>query len=109
MYIMTVMTATATFYGIEQSTITKDIFVSFTISLFGTLPVFIIKKLFEKSKPKQIVKTKRKQPALYDAMQVELSTIQKNNDDDDEQETVIFNIEEITKTATTMGEVSDAI
>jgi len=51
MYLCTIMVLTATFYGLEQSTIIQDVFASFTISLFGTLPVLIVRKLFEKSRP----------------------------------------------------------
>ena len=54
MYLCTVMVATGTFYGVEQSTLSQDIFASFTISLVGTLPVLIIRKVFEKSKPQQV-------------------------------------------------------
>ena len=48
------MVVTGTFYGIEQSNTYQDIIASFIISLCGTIPVFIIRKLFEKSKSVEV-------------------------------------------------------
>ena len=42
MYLATVMVVTAAFYGIEQSNPGQDIFASFMISLFSTLPALRI-------------------------------------------------------------------
>eukprot|EP01083_Nonionella_stella_P308652 1089980_1 len=58
MYLCTVMVVTGTFYGLEQSTPVQDVLASFIISLCGTAPVMIIRKLFEKSKPPEVKSTK---------------------------------------------------
>ena len=50
MYLCTIMVVTGTFYGLEQSYPLQDIIASFIISLFGTLPVLITRKVFEKFK-----------------------------------------------------------
>ena len=52
------MVATALFYGIEQSTLAKDIAASFIASLMAMLPQLMIKIIFKKSKPKKKVKAK---------------------------------------------------
>ena len=54
MYLFTVMVVTAIFYGETQPTIAQEITQSFITSLFATVPQFIIKKIFEKSKPIEI-------------------------------------------------------
>ena len=51
MYLSSVMVATATFYGIEQSSPAQDVIASFVVSLIGTLPVLIVRKFFQKAKP----------------------------------------------------------
>eukprot|EP01083_Nonionella_stella_P188230 693321_1 len=53
MYLCTISVCTAIFYGVEHK-VTQDITASFLISLFGKLPVRMIKRCFIKSKPKQI-------------------------------------------------------
>eukprot|EP01083_Nonionella_stella_P194834 718302_1 len=58
MYLCNIMVVTGTFYGLEQSTPAQDVLASFIISLCGTLPVFIIRKFFEKSKPLEVKSTK---------------------------------------------------
>eukprot|EP01083_Nonionella_stella_P289770 986074_1 len=63
MYLCTVMVTTGTFYGLEQSNPMQDIVASFVISLFGTAPTFIVKKMFEKAKPLEIRSTKHEHVA----------------------------------------------
>eukprot|EP01083_Nonionella_stella_P124452 375771_1 len=58
MYLCNIMVVTGTFYGLEQSTPVQDVLASFIISLCGTLPVLVIRKLFEKSKPLEVRSTK---------------------------------------------------
>eukprot|EP01083_Nonionella_stella_P172283 590697_1 len=58
MYLCNIMVVTGTFYGLEQSTPAQDVLASFIISLCGTLPVLIIRKFFEKSKPLEVKSTK---------------------------------------------------
>eukprot|EP01083_Nonionella_stella_P146148 459255_1 len=58
MYLCNVMAVTAIFYGLEQSTPMQDVFASFIISLYGTLPVFIVKKVFQKAKSIEVKSTK---------------------------------------------------
>eukprot|EP01083_Nonionella_stella_P251794 868353_1 len=58
MYLCNIMLVTGAFYGVEQHSTTKDVFASFIISLFSTLPVFMVRKVFEKSKPIQVISTK---------------------------------------------------
>eukprot|EP01083_Nonionella_stella_P028074 77310_1 len=51
MYLCTVMFATAVFYGQRQNSSFGDVTASFLISLIGTAPVFITKKIMFNSKP----------------------------------------------------------
>eukprot|EP01084_Bolivina_argentea_P085497 154520_1 len=57
LYISLTMAATAIFYGVEQAASFGDVSASFCISLLSTFPVLFIKKLFQKSKPKEIKST----------------------------------------------------
>ena len=61
MYLCNVMAVTGAFYGVEQSSPTKDIAASFTISLCGTLPVFVLRKILAKSKPLEQKSTRQLQ------------------------------------------------
>ena len=56
MYLVSIIAATAVFYGVEHK-VTQDITASFFTSLFAKLPVFLIKKFFKDSKPKPIERT----------------------------------------------------
>eukprot|EP01084_Bolivina_argentea_P056972 104176_1 len=58
MYLCTIFAMSAVFYGVEQKTFMGDISASFLISFISTIPTFIIKKLFMKSKPKTIESSK---------------------------------------------------
>eukprot|EP01084_Bolivina_argentea_P164123 285381_1 len=58
LYVSTIMVCTGMFYGLDQSTPIQDTFASFTISLCGTLPVLVVRKLFQKSKPEQVKSTR---------------------------------------------------
>jgi len=50
-YLVGVMAITGTFYGTSEMNIVQSVLASFFISLVGTLPPFVIKQLFIKSKP----------------------------------------------------------
>ena len=63
MFITTNMVMTATFYGTQQTNIWGSIIASLLISLCSTVPVIIVRKLFEKSKP-NIDLTTRKERLL---------------------------------------------
>lgn len=52
-YIVTIMVATGMYYGTDSTNVWSDIIASFIISLVSTTPSFIIRKLFEYSKPRQ--------------------------------------------------------
>merc|ERR1719461_1208781 len=52
-YICTIMVATGMYYGTDYPNIWQDVIASFMISLIATTPGFIIRKMFEYSKPKQ--------------------------------------------------------
>ena len=52
------MVGTALFYGREQSTLSLDITASFITSLFGKLPQFAIRHIFQKTKPRKTDSTK---------------------------------------------------
>ena len=67
MYFSNVMVATAIFYGIQQSTVYEDIAASFCISLISTMPIFMIRRLFKKSRPK-IQRTSRQTDPTADAL-----------------------------------------
>ena len=58
MYICCIMVGTALFYGRDQSTVWLDIAVSFITSLFGKLPQFAIRHIFQKTKPRKTDSTK---------------------------------------------------
>jgi len=51
MYLGNIMMVTGIFYGRQQPQAHQDMLVSLIISLCGTLPVLIVRKTFEKSKP----------------------------------------------------------
>ena len=53
LYICVVMVSEAMFYGREQSTPWQDISASFITSLVSTLPPFVLKKVFMKTRPRK--------------------------------------------------------
>eukprot|EP01083_Nonionella_stella_P127458 386058_1 len=58
MYLCNIMLVTGAWYGLEQSTPGQDVAASFIISLCSTLPVKIVRQLFQKSKPIEVKSTK---------------------------------------------------
>ena len=80
MYLCTIMVTTGTFYGVEQSNMVQDALASFIISLFSTVPVLIIRKIFEKSKPKEVISEKHNLDELV-RKSSSLSTHKDNNED----------------------------
>ena len=56
-YLCTVMFATAIFYGVKQNTAFGDIAASFLISLIGTAPVLLTKKIMINAAPKVIARS----------------------------------------------------
>jgi len=78
MYLTTIMVVTGTFYGVDQETRYHDVAASFIISLCGTLPVLVTRKLFEKSKPTEIKSIK------HDLREIE-RTVQQAHMDDSKQ------------------------
>ena len=71
MYLCIVMVTTGTFYGVEQSSPAQDIVASFCVSLFSTLPTLIIKKIFEKSKPREVKSEKHDLEAIIKSVEDE--------------------------------------
>eukprot|EP01083_Nonionella_stella_P064723 168974_1 len=67
MYLCTIMAITAAFYGIKQDKY-ADISASFIISLISTLPVFMVKKIFEKSKPQKIPSARARHRHSYQSI-----------------------------------------
>eukprot|EP01083_Nonionella_stella_P301832 1037784_1 len=58
MYLCNIMVITGVFYGLEQSNPIQDVFASLIISLFSTLPVFMVRWIFTNSKPFEVKSTK---------------------------------------------------
>ena len=100
MYLCTIMVATGIFYGIDQTTIMRDIAASFLISFSGTLPVVVIRKIFEKSRP-------REEPSKVDSIQRELET--GGEDAIQRLDTAQHNIPDLAKQATRMVTFSSKI
>ena len=63
-YICTIMVATGMYYRSKSTNIWSDIIMSFMISLIATTPGFIIRKLFEYSKPRE--EQFQRQPSLHE-------------------------------------------
>ena len=62
-YICTIMVATGMYYGVQSTNIWSDIIMSFIISIIATTPGFVIRKLFEYSKPAEEEFTRK--PSLH--------------------------------------------